>query len=67
MELTTIDTEELAALRKDAERYRWLRVEIFNDEIPRVQSISTGCIGCTLEGVDLDSAVDAAMTAEADL
>jgi len=52
---------EQEASQRDAERYRWLRAERFDDEIPRVQSKSTGCIGCTLGGMALDTAIDQAM------
>ena len=60
LQLRAMDAAELEALRADAERYRWLRGEVFDDEVPRVQSISVGCIGTTLEGGDLDAAIDAA-------
>jgi len=46
---------------KGAERYRWLRAERFDDAVPTVQSKVAGCIGCTLQGDELDAAIDAAM------
>jgi hypothetical protein len=55
---------ERDALRRDAERYWWLRRERYDDELPSVQSVSVGCIGVTLEGNDLDAAIDAAMAKE---
>jgi len=55
---------ELDRLRQDAERYWWLRRERYDDELPSVQSVSVGCIGVTLEGNDLDAAIDAAMAKE---
>lgn len=47
--------------RADAERYRWLRQERFDERMPSVQSVSVGCIGCTLDGAELDAAIDVAM------
>lgn len=53
--------DEALAAKKDAERYRWLRAERFDCDLPTVQSTETGCIGSTLQGDELDAAIDAAM------
>lgn len=53
--------DENAGLRTDAARYRWLREERFDCDMPTVQSTETGCIGSTLQGDELDAAIDAAM------
>ena len=52
--------KRIAELEPDAERYRWLRKERFDDGAPSVQSIAIGCIGVTLDGHELDAAIDAA-------
>lgn len=55
------DEEEILEAKKDAARYRWLRVERFDADLPTVQSTTVGCIGCDLTGDELDAAIDAAM------
>ena len=48
-------TIELAALRVDAERYRWLRVEAISDKVPPDDFLNAQ----TPE--EIDAAIDAAM------
>lgn len=55
-----IDAAELAALRRDAERYRWLK----SDDVPAGKDCPAAYMmdaRCVLLGDDLDAAIDAAM------
>lgn len=53
---------ELSALRKDAERYRWLRDDPPISLAVRRRPGETEA-GCYLDGDNLDKAIDAAMAA----
>lgn len=66
----TIQELELAALRKDAERYRWLRStnrEYENEDSDNLGAISgiyvvtSPGISCGAAEAELDAAIDAAM------
>lgn len=64
-----VDRDELKRLRKDAERYRWLREQPNNTEAPRIDVVRWVDAGDVNDGEgirteELDTAIDAAIVQE---